>query len=175
MMNVRKIPSAPLQLTSEAQMRRSSAAVQCTVSRCGSRQTGGTPQLRCELHCASLWQRQQREVGMSSSSTLPLRIGTRLGPNNTTDRCCCHHPLWRSRNRGLLRRAHRVTPGDRRQPLWKEHVKEFLNNFGFATCTADPTLGVHRESEVRSSTHVDDGCAVGLLWRPCWPSRDLGN
>ena len=42
-----------------------------------------------------------------------------------------------------------------------EHVNKCLNNLGFATCTADPTLNVHRESEVRS-THVDDGCAVGL-------------
>ena len=36
-----------------------------------------------------------------------------------------------------------------------------LNNLGFATCTADPTLNVLQESEV-GRTDVDDGCAVGL-------------
>ena len=42
-----------------------------------------------------------------------------------------------------------------------EHVNKCLNNLGFATSTADPTLNVHQESEV-GSTDVDDGCAGGL-------------
>ena len=69
---------------------------------------------------------------------------------------------WRSRNPGLVWKAHRVILGDRRtQQLWQEHFNKCLGKFGFAACTADTTLTFHRESEVRISTHVDDVCATG--------------
>ena len=71
-------------------------------------------------------------------------------------------PAWRSRNPGLVRKAHRVIPGDRRaQQLWQEHFNQCLSNLVFVTCTADPTPNAHQEREVRISTRVDDGCASG--------------
>ena len=71
-------------------------------------------------------------------------------------------PAWRSRNPGLVWKAHRVIPGDRRaQQLWQEHFNQCLSKLVFVTCTADPTPNAHQEREVRISTRVDEGCASG--------------
>ena len=149
------IPSAPLGSAREAQTARSSAALHCTASRYGSRQTCGTPQPRYESHPASCCQSRQRTVGMPSSSTSPS-IGTRPGPTNRTD------PRWRSRNPGLVRKAHRVIPADATFSSCCESISTSASRSSvFVTCTAGPHSQLFFVRAKSTSAHVDDGCIVG--------------
>ena len=133
-MNARQIPPAPSGSTREAQTARSSAKLRCTVSRYGSQQTDlryAAPPLRVTLRLAALrWDVEFFDVAKAHSHTPSFE------PQNG--------PLFlfprRSRNPGLLWKAHRVIPGDRRaQQLWQEHFNKCLSKFGVVPCTPDPT------------------------------------
>ena len=115
--------------------------------------------------------RARPQAGMSSAA-LQLRVGrdsAKLGCRvlRRHQSVICKRPgllpppSLRSRNRGLAWKAHRVISGDVLSSCGRNIFNKCLNKFGYVTCTADTTLNVHRESEIRISTHVDDGCAVG--------------
>ena len=125
--NVRQIPSAPPGSTSEAQTEGLIASLQCIASRDGAAPTWD---VECFDVTKAYWHTPWPEQQNGPLFLLPP------------------HPLHPTRVEiatswiGLEKAHHVILGGRRDQQLWQEH----FNKFGFVTCTAAPTLNVHRES-----------------------------